>query len=441
MKKIVSRSLMFWSYLLLYSFVNAQPSGTQYVTQPDFGDQQNTNYPTATMQWTFLQNWNNVNATGPLTNWIGPGYAPYGQSQTHPFYIVLDDTGDDYGAVAGRISNLEYRLVRCNFSYRVFNEVEPDNPSKIGDLFILLGNSELDFPAFDPGNPQDFEDSGHGQVLFNFVVPPSVPDSVGGTWATLAATVQNIEQREAYAINASTNGAVGNPFTHVGIIWVSDFAESRIMIDDFTLTDICPDCQLKTVLSTTGCFANTWATPIPNNYYYYSAEIREFGTTNVIFREVHQPARFNWDGIGNQSGWNGVLVPENLSLRATISYYSCLSSSANVVTRDFTVERQSTCTDTAFGSAKTSPSMDYLQIFPNPLGQNRMLQVQSSSLIGKSAAIRIRNTYGMLIVELGQQKFSQYGKIFLNLSALVQGTYFLEIESSGTRTFRKITIH
>ena len=159
----------------------AQPGGLNYVMQPDFGDSQFTAYPDTTGEWLYLNWWKNVQTIGVKTDWFGPNYMPLGNA-ARLHYIMLDDDNNDYGAVAGRIRDLEYRQVRCNFAYHIYNENNRDESVSNGTLYVLLAGSENDIRAFDPDQPNQFAEDGFGQVLFRFDFPFNPPTRIIDPW-------------------------------------------------------------------------------------------------------------------------------------------------------------------------------------------------------------------------------------------------------------------
>jgi hypothetical protein len=286
---------------------HAQPNGFEYVIQTDFGDAQDTTYPTATQQWQFSPNWKNLQANFNATDWYGPHFSPIGP-QAHGKYVMLDDTQNDYGAVAGNIYSLEYRLVECEFDYHLYDATNPTGNAHGGTLYVLLADKDTDIRSFDPDHPADFAANGDGQVLFAFNFRGGAQGSRLDPWPKLSeSNTQDASYRQTYALGKSATGTPGSPFTWVGLVWRSvEFYEDRILIDNFHLKDICPDCVFLLPNPTvSGCMESSWVTPIRNNYYYYTAYIHDSTTNDLIFQQVHHPATFDWDGVGNVGSWLG----------------------------------------------------------------------------------------------------------------------------------------
>ncbi len=429
--------------MLLSLASHAQPNGYEYVIQTDFGDAQDTIYPYATGQWVQTPWWKNVQQIGVQTNWYGPHYMPLGAS-SHGKYVMLDDDQYDYGAIAGNIHDLEYRLVQCDFDYHLYDPTTTSGFLDGGTLYVLLTESDVDVRNFDADRPEDFEANGYGQVLFELDIPRGSPTSITDPWYKLSGqNSQSTAYRTAYALSKSATGTPGSPFTYVGLVWRSrdPFAE-RILIDDFHLVDVCPDCVFRRpLIPDRGCFENTWVSPIQNNYYFYTAEIADSTTGDMVYHVVHQPARFSWDGIGNVGSWNGIQVPYDRSLTASITYYSCLRSQNNVGKISYSLTRELGCVDVAFGGNKTSWEQTGLKLSPNPVKENSGVFVRIPSYIGEHAVIRIVTSDGREVMRVGATLSirSTMGQE-IKLPALNSGIYFVEVRSNTFYEAMKLCI-
>jgi hypothetical protein len=413
----------------------SQPVGTNYIRQSDFGDSQGTNDPTASQQWIWLSDWNNVQQVGTQSNWFGPNYAPLGTS-SHPHYVMLDDAPSNYGALAGRMRDLEYRLVECDFDYVLYNERSPDFSTTEGKLYVILATSENDISAFDPANPQAFETSGIGQVLFTFPFGSSFSGDPQ-SWTT-ASSMLGTSQRRKYVLNNSPLGNPGNPYSTVGLVWESEFSETRILLDNFRLVDICPDCPLAEPLRLSGCMETEWATPIRNNYFAYTVQIRDSLSGQMIFQEVNQPSTFRWDGIGNQGTYNGQPAPYDQTFLAKVTYYSCLRSSANVRVENFRLKRSIGCVDSVFGGSKWVPLPDArIRAFPNPVQPSNWLSLQFP--VADCPTVMLSDIHGKPVWHADFQGW--VGDLRMQIPAHLQkGLYFISISSPTGTIFAKIRI-
>jgi hypothetical protein len=375
---------------------HAQPNGYEYVIQTDFGDAQDTIYPNATGQWVQTPWWKNVQPLGVQTNWYGPKYMPLGAS-SHGKYVMLDDDQYDYGAIAGNIHDLEYRLVQCDFDYHLYDPTTTSGFLDGGTLYVLLTESDVDVRSFDADHPEDFEANGYGQVLFALDIPGGSPTSLTDPWYKLSGqNTQSTAYRTAYALSKSATGTPGRPFTYVGLVWRSrdPFAE-RILIDDFHLVDVCPDCQMDLQgYVSAGCFDHTWVSSVRNNYYYYTASVVDSATLAPIYQVLHQPARFSWNGVGNQGVWNGVLVPYGHPMKALIRYYSCLRTQANVVALNYLPTRVSGCVDQDFGGSKTAIYAQNLTVRPNPVATGTSLHFEIHGIQPRELIASLRDLAG-----------------------------------------------
>lgn len=439
MKKILL-SLFFG---ILWVTCDGQPNGTEYVLQPDFGDGQSNNFPDASGQWIFLNWWEEVQPIGNQTDWFGPNYMPLGNS-SHPRYVMLDDDSQDYGAIAGNIRDLEYRLVQCDFAYRIYDPSDSTALHDGGTLYVLLTGSESDVRSFDADNPGQFEADGHGQVLFTFNFGTGSTPSLSGTWDSLARVNPNSSAfRTGYALNLSPTGTPGNPFTHVGLVWRAEEPyNARICIDNFHLKDVCPDCVMdRTGYTQAGCFDHTWVSSVRNNYYYYTASILDSATSAPIYQAVHQPATFSWDGVGNRGAWNGVLVPYGHPMKATLLYYSCLKFQSNVVTLNYLPTRDSGCVDQDFGGSRIAPQADGLALWPNPVLSNGRLSLEFKGRQPTFVSFTFRDLSGRELAgtEAIPVEPSQ-GPLAVQVPAAPPGTYLLDVESDTGRYLRLLYV-
>ncbi len=432
--------------MLLAGFVvigYAQPAGTEYVMQPDFGDATDTIYPQATGEWIHTPWWKDVQPLGTQTDWFGPHYQPLGAS-SHLKYVMIDDDPFDYGAIAGNLNALEYRLVACDFDFQVYDPSPNNSFVDGGTLYVLLTNSDLDVRGFNADDPAAFEAAGLGQVLFTFDIPGGIEGAPTDPWSRFSALNPNTSAyRTAYALGKSTTGTPGSPFTYVGLVWRSrdPFAE-RILIDNFSLRDVCPDCVfLPLQILDHGCFDNTWISPIPNNYYYFTAEIVDSTTGDLVYNVVHQPATFSWNGIGNIGVWNGVQVPFGLPLAAKITYYSCLRSQANVHTVDYRAVRQAGCIDFAFGGNKAGPAQRRLLVAPSIVQSDGPISVRFVGGDCSEANLRLWSGEGKEVLQVAANPAiqSSNGQQVI-LPPLHAGVYFLEIVGRNLFETAKICI-
>ena len=431
--------LLSLALMVLCAAMQAQPNGTNYVRQSDFGDGQNNSFPSVSGDWMYLNFWNNVQILGTQSNWFGPNYAPLGPSTSHPHYVMLDDGPNDFGALAGRLTDLEYRLVEVNFDYITYNERGNTKNTTDGKLHVLLCTNENDVKSFDPNNPSLFETSGLGQVLMtiNFLgQPTSGLDLNNWTPTTSAAS------RRKYVLSKSQTGTPGNPCTYVGLVWESEFNETRLLLDNFRIVDICPDCEfLNPNIPTSGCFDNNWISPIPNNYYYYSATIRDAGTNGLIYSAIHRPARFSWDGTGNTGTWNGVQVPYGLAMKAQITYYSCYRGKANIETLNFDVVRTQGCIDLPFGGNKTLRTFPDFVVSPSVTTSEAIVNIHTSRSFASSSEVKLSDWAGRTLTSwpLNTQSINGTGQE-IRLPILSNGLYLIQLEAEGSKLAQKILI-
>lgn len=435
MKYIKSFALLVM--MCLCSLAYAQPNGTNYVRQSDFGDGQNSSYPNASGDWIYLNYWNDVQTLGTQTDWFGPNYQ-LGTS-SHPHYVMLDDTPGDYGALAGKLIDLEYRLVEVNFDFITYNGRNADLAPTAGELHVLLCSSENDVRAFDPNNPTQFEIDGHGQVLMT--IPFGAGNTTGldlNSWTTAGSSAS----RRAYALSKSQTGTPGNPFTYVGLVWESQLEETRLLLDNFRIVDVCPDCEfLNPNIPVSGCFDNNWISPIPNNYYYYSAVIRDSATNTPIFRTYHQPATFSWNGVGNTGASTGVLVPYNQAMKADITYYSCFRSSKNVETLNYSVTRKQGCIDLPFGGNKTLGTLQDFVVAPSPSASQATITLQTSVDFKESPTVYLSDISGKILKTwVGNTTYLNTSGQKIRLPVLANGIYLIQLVSQDIRLSQKVSI-
>jgi hypothetical protein len=216
-------------------------------------------------------------------------------------------------------------------------------------------------------------------------------------------------------------------------VWRSrdPFAE-RILIDDFHLVDVCPDCVIdQTSYTPTGCFDAAWVSSVRSNYYYYSVTITDSASTDLIFRDIHKPARFSWDGYGNQGGWDGVLVPYNQPMRAILRYYSCLKQSANIQTLTYFPTREPGCIDVNFGGSKQQVAAAKTTVGPVPVSNGERLYVTLNGLVVTDPGIFLYDLNGRQIHEWKVQESDVYDhKIVLYLPNLPNGLFQLLLHTN-----------
>ena len=436
--------------LLLYAFLagvavmgHAQPAGREYVIQTDFGDAQDSIYPQSTGQWIFSPWWKDVQPLGTQTDWYGPHYQPLGAS-SHGKYVMIDDDPFDYGAIAGNLHDLEYRLVACDFDFHVYDPSATNSFVDGGTLYVLLTNSDLDVRVFDADDPAAFEADGHGQVLFTFEIPGGIEGAITDPWGRLSALNPNTSAyRTAYALGKSSTGTPGSPFTYVGLVWRSrdPFAE-RILIDNFSLRDVCPDCPLPpSGYPLKGCFEHTWSGPIGGNYYYYTAEIRDSATNGVIFQALHKPARFIWDGVGNQGAWLGVEVPLGTAMKANVTYYSCLRGTSNVLPNQYELKRISGCVDVPFGGNKLVLEEFHLDVAPSPVASEDIISIKYGGAIAQDASLAISDLAGHVLYATPANVGALAGRgQELRIPRLAKGLYLLRLSSRGNSSSKLILV-
>ncbi len=430
-------SLTVLATLCLYVQLFAQPSGTNYVRQSDFGDTQNTSSPNASREWINLNFWNDVQTLSTQSDWFGPNYEL--DSSSHPHYVMLDDAPSDYGALAGQLIDLEYRLVEVNFDYLTYNERNTDLNTTDGKLHVLLCTSENDVRSFDPNNPSLFETSGTGQVLMtiNFQGGPS-----NGLDLTAWNSTGSSASRRRYALSKSQTGTPGNPFTYVGLVWESEFQETRLVLDNFRITDICPDCEMQlTGLVASGCFDNTWVSPIRNNYYYYTVDIVDSASLAPIYTSIHQPATFSWDGVGNQGIWNGVQIADGQTVRASMRYYSCRRSQSNVVARTYFATRTAGCVDALFGGSKAQIKREKLEVWPNPVSLEGILNWRLNGQSEDLVSARIFDLEGKELYQYDLTESRMISNSYRSkLPQLSSGIYIFAVQTIDGNFYRKLQI-